>query len=233
MIEIEQLSKTWRETVVLNNLDLQVKAGQCLLVAGRNGSGRTTLLRILATLDRPDSGSVSVFGIDLLKKAADVRRITGYIPEKLTPQSSLRVSEFLEFESWARCINSSAVGDVVQRSLLPTDLTGTEIMKDLSAGLFQQVAWAVASLGSPRVLLLDEPFSHLDPIAQSRFQLLLRKEKERGTTIVIASNRLDGLQSMLDRVVTLDSGVVRDVDVKVSGQELHRILEGSARVCQR
>lgn len=206
MIKIRSLSKTYGRATALADVDLTVDCGKVLGLIGTNGSGRTTLLDILATLLRPTSGFVEIDGVDALKFPFEVRPKIGYIPESYGFYDHLTVGEFLEFVADCRKVKVRAdklsfFTDGAIEGLKPDTAIGL-----LSRGLRQQLAWAAALIHAPLVLLLDEPMSYLDPIAAARFESLLKGVRSEGGTIVLACNRIADIQTLCDEIAFLHHG---------------------------
>ncbi len=198
--------------VALEPLDLNVPAGGVTGIIGPNGSGKSTLIRILGTLLTPDSGSASVFGLDVVAQAPSVRRHINRV--------SVEASFFKELSCWenmlyaARLYGSADAGarrrveQLMERLGLPGD-TLDRPMKQLSRGQQQKVAIARSFMTTPSLLLLDEPTTGLDPRSKREVQELLRSlRREREVTVLLCTHDLDEAAALSDRVIMLDHGKV-------------------------
>ncbi|MGD0310575.1 MAG: ABC transporter ATP-binding protein [Acidobacteriota bacterium] len=220
MISIHGLSKMHDKTSVLSDIDLTVARGKVFGLAGTNGSGRTTLLEILATLRKPTAGSVEIDGINAIQSPFEVRSRIGYVPDRHDFHAALTVREFLDFLRTCRNVKSSA-----DNTALPADgwLHGLKMdapIGSLSRGLKQQLAWAAALIHAPAVLLLDEPMNDLDPFAAARCADAIKEMRSRGGTVVMASNRTADLQVLCDEVGFLHKGRLLQV-MKVEGLSMN------------
>jgi ABC-2 type transport system ATP-binding protein len=196
--------------VALKPLDLEVAAGGVTAIIGPNGSGKSTLIRILGTLLTPDSGSASVFGLDVVTEAAGVRRHINRV--------SVEASFFKELSCWenmlyaARLYGSadartrSRVEDLMARLGLSADILDRP-MKQLSRGQQQKVSIARSFMTSPSLLLLDEPTTGLDPRSKREVQeLLAGLRSEREVTVLLCTHDLAEAAALSDRVIMLDKG---------------------------
>jgi ABC-2 type transport system ATP-binding protein len=195
------------------DVSLDVQAGEFVGLLGPNGAGKTTLLKILATLIVPDRGWASIAGHDVVKEAAQVRRV---IAPVLANERSLywRLSarENLELFAALRQMPSGEVARSVAEALDVVGLndTGRKMVGQFSAGMMQRLLVARALLGRPRVLLLDEPTRSLDPAAAHAFRAFLREElsTRRGCAVLVATHRSEEAFELCDRVVVLSRGRV-------------------------
>lgn len=193
------------------DVSLEVHAGEFLGLLGPNGAGKTTLLKILATLIVPDRGSATVAGHDVVDDAPGVRRV---IASVLANERSLywRLSARENLDLFAALLrlpmkeSAARVSDALDVVGL-TD-TGRKMVGQFSAGMMQRLLVARALLGSPRVLLLDEPTRSLDPSAAHAFRAFLREElgTRRGCAVLVATHRTEEAFELCDRVVVLNRG---------------------------
>jgi len=220
MISIRGLSKVFDKTAALSDVDLTVARGRIFGLAGTNGSGRTTLLEILATLRKPTAGSVEIDGIDAIRSPFEARSRIGYVSDHHDFHVTLTVREYLDFLRACRNVSSSS-----DNSALPADewLNGLKMdapIGSLSRGLKQQLAWAAALIHAPVVLFLDEPMNDLDPIAAAGCAEAMKEMRSRGGTVVMASNRTADLQDLCDEVGFLHRGRLLQV-MRVGGLSLN------------
>ena len=207
LVEVTAVSKRFLGTLALNDVSLKLREGEMFGLVGPNGAGKTTLLRILATLTPPDSGEVRIcgFGLDQVKR---IRGVIGFMPDVLGVYDDMLVREYLEFFARASGVpaatRSFAVADTMQA-------VGIEHMADqpvdgLSRGMKQRLCLGRSILHKPRLLLLDEPASGLDPLARLELREILRALQRGGCTIVISSHVLEDLADMCDRIGVVSRG---------------------------
>jgi ABC-2 type transport system ATP-binding protein len=227
-VEVEGISKLFGEAVrphrllpwrkaktpklALDHVSLQVDSGRITGILGANGSGKSTLIRILATLLTPDAGTASVFGYDVVRQPAQVRRHINRV--------SVEASFFKEMSPWenmlyaARLYGSGGEGtrdrveSMLDRLGLPLD-TLDKPMKQLSRGQQQKVAIGRSFLTSPSLLLMDEPTTGLDPRSKREVQELVRSiRRDRAATVLLCTHDLQEAEVLCDRVLVIDQGRV-------------------------
>jgi ABC-2 type transport system ATP-binding protein len=208
MIEIKGLTKHYGPLAALVDLNLSIAAGDIFGFIGPNGAGKTTTMRILATLLEPSLGSASIDGIDVLKMGKKVRRLVGYMPDFMGVYDDLKVFEYLEFFAAAFGIERAKRKSVVEGVLELTDLQSKSdaTVDSLSRGMQQRLGLARVLIHDPKVLILDEPASGLDPRARIEMRMLLRELKGMGKTIMISSHILSELEEMCDHVGIIERG---------------------------
>lgn len=205
-IEVVAATKRFKEVTAVDNLTLTLESGGILGFIGTNGAGKTTTIKMLLGLLSPDVGTVSVFGGD--PRQADVRRHIGYMPETANYYPYLKIGELLEFygrlcgldrarirERSARLIEAVGLGAAVNRPL-----------KTFSKGMLQRAGLAQALLPDPELLVLDEPFTGLDPLARVQLRELVRECAVRGKTVFFSSHELGETELLCDRVVIMKDG---------------------------
>ncbi|HYE05019.1 MAG TPA: ABC transporter ATP-binding protein [Planctomycetota bacterium] len=210
-IEVDRLSHAFRGRAALSQVSFAVAAGSLHGFVGPNGAGKTTTLKVLSTLLAPRAGTARVFGMDVRRDAADVRRRIGYMPDHFSMYRQMSVAEYLDFFAAAygqsRAQRDKTVGDV----LALTDMTGRrgDFIRGLSRGMQQRVSLARVLVHDPDLLLLDEPASGLDPRARIELMDILRELKRMGKTVFISSHILSELGDLCDSCTILDRGQVR------------------------
>ena len=208
MIKINGLSKNYGSLAALVNLKLDIAPGDIFGFIGPNGAGKTTTMRILATLLEPTAGQAFIDGMDVTRKGQDVRRQVGYMPDFMGVYDDLKVFEYLEFFAAAFGISRSKRKTIVEGVLELTDLTGKKAVTvdSLSRGMQQRLGLARVLIHDPKVLILDEPASGLDPRARIEIRELLRELKRMGKTIMISSHILSELEEICDHVGIIEHG---------------------------
>lgn len=203
LLTASQLSKTFGSFTAVNNVDIHIDAGEMIALAGHNGAGKSTLMKMLLGLLTPTSGSISINGHAAASLAA--RQIIGYLPETVALYPNMTGFETLDFFA-----DLKHIGHERNRELL-TRVGIIEAAKKrvgtYSKGMRQRLALAQALLGRPKILLLDEPTTGLDPASRADFYRILDELRALGTAILLSSHALAELADQADRIVIMKSGV--------------------------
>jgi ABC-2 type transport system ATP-binding protein len=208
MIETINLTKKYGDFTALDNLNLAINAGDCFGFIGPNGAGKTTTIKILATLLKPSSGQAMIDGLTVGYQNRQIRPIIGYVPDFMGAYTDMVVVEYLEFFAACYSIHGKKRKQVVQDVLDLTDLNykATAEVNSLSRGMQQRLSVARVLLHDPKVLLMDEPASGLDPRARVEMRELLKELKRMGKTIIISSHILPELAEMCNTVGIIERG---------------------------
>ncbi|MEP0844817.1 MAG: ABC transporter ATP-binding protein [Phycisphaerae bacterium] len=208
MIETINLTKRYGELVALNNLHLNIEEGECFGYIGPNGAGKTTTIKILATLLQPTWGEARVCGYVIGYQSRKIRPLIGYVPDFFGAYQDMVVSEYLEFFASAYGITGQQRTRIVGDVLSLTDLSYKQdaLVDSLSRGMKQRLSIARVLLHDPRLLLLDEPASGLDPRARIEIRELLKELHRMGKTIVISSHILPELADLCSTVGIIERG---------------------------
>jgi ABC-2 type transport system ATP-binding protein len=208
IIETINLTKRYGELVALNNLHLNIEEGECFGYIGPNGAGKTTTIRILATLLQPTWGEARVCGHVIGYESRKIRPLIGYVPDFFGAYEDMVVQEYLEFFASAYGITGGARTRIVADVLELTDLSYKQdsVVDGLSRGMKQRLSIARVLLHDPKVLLLDEPASGLDPRARVEIRELLKELHRMGKTILISSHILHELAELCTSVGILERG---------------------------
>lgn len=208
MIETVNLTKKYGELVALDNLNLSVEEGACLGFIGPNGAGKTTTVKILATLLKPTWGEARVDGKVVGYQNHLIRPIIGYVPDFLGAYEDMVVQEYLEFFAACYGIHGKQREKVVRDVLDLTDLgyKANSEVNGLSRGMQQRLSVARVLLHDPKVLLMDEPASGLDPRARIEVRELLKELRRMGKTIIISSHILHELAELCNAVAIIEKG---------------------------
>jgi len=231
MIETVNLTKRYGEFVALDALNLSIEEGDCYGFIGPNGAGKTTTIKILATLLKPTSGQATIDGLTVGFQNRQIRPLIGYVPDFMGAYDDMLVEEYLQFFAAAYGIHGDERSKVVADVLELTDLgykAGAQVSA-LSRGMSQRLSVARVLLHDPKVLLLDEPASGLDPRARIEMRELLKELKRLGKTILISSHILHELAELcntvgiIERGKLLFSGSVRDAVERAGLQRVVRL----------
>ena len=208
IVETINLTKRYGKLVALNNLHLKIEEGECFGYIGPNGAGKTTTIKILATLLQPTWGEARVCGHVVGYEARKVRPLIGYVPDFFGAYDDMVVQEYLEFFASAYNITGKQRKRVVGDVLELTDLVYKRdaLVDSLSRGMQQRLSIARVLLHDPKVLLLDEPASGLDPRARIEIRELLKELHRMGKTIIISSHILHELAELCSTVGIIEQG---------------------------
>lgn len=208
MIETINLTKKYGELVALNNLNLSIEESACYGFIGPNGAGKTTTIKILATLLKPTWGEARVDGKVIGYQNPQIRPIIGYVPDFMGAYDDMVVTEYLEFFAACYDIHGKQREQVVRDVLDLTDLNykANSEVNGLSRGMKQRLSIARVLLHDPKVLLLDEPASGLDPRARIEIRELLKELRRMGKTIIISSHILHELSELCNTVGIIEQG---------------------------
>ena len=208
MLSLNKLTKKYGSFTALNGLSLEIADGQLHGFVGPNGAGKTTTMRILATLLKPTSGTAAIDGVDVVRNGSEARRLIGYMPDFFGVYDSLKCWEYLDF--YARCYRIPAAErkKMTERLLELVQLSEKKdaFVDSLSRGMKQRLCLARSLIHDPKLLILDEPASGMDPRARAEMKTILRTLREMGKTVLISSHILPELSEMCDSLTILDHG---------------------------
>ena len=198
MLDVQNLCKSFGKKPFLTELTFQVAAGECLVLLGRNGAGKTLLLNILATLVEPTSGTVSINGVDAFANLKQARPSIGYIPVAFDGYPELSVVDYLNFFAAAYKLEKRERASAIDAVLELMDIQRLRAVKIgvLSMGERQRLLFAKTFLHEPQLWLLDESLAPLDPSGQAEMVELLGELQAMGKTVIIATNRLEDVSKL-------------------------------------
>jgi len=210
MIKTQDLTKIYGQLRAIDNLTLELEEGDLYGFIGPNGSGKTTTMRILATLLQPTWGEAYVCGYSIYTHPREIRRLIGYMPDFFGVYDDMKVIEYLEFFAAAYRIRGPRRRKVCEEMLELVDLgyKREALVTSLSRGMTQRLGLARVLLHDPQVLLLDEPASGLDPRARIEIRRLLKRLQQMGKTIMVSSHILPELADICNKVGILERGVL-------------------------
>lgn len=222
-VSISNLTKKYGKVVALDNIDLQIKQGEVFVLFGKNGSGKTTFLKILSTIISPTSGNIEVLGYDILSCKNKVKNLVRYMPEVPTLKPLLSMRENLYFFAKKHNIKKEEVPDVIEELLEFFNIysEGDSLCKTLSPNLKQQLSFAISLLGKPQILLLDEPTKNFTKSYIPSFWKYINKMSENKITILITTNNLKDIE-FSDRSAIISDGKIIAID---KPQEIKKIIK--------
>jgi heme exporter protein A len=206
VIEARQLTKSFGPRTALAGVDLSIGAGEFVTLVGPNGAGKTTLLRILATLSRPSSGTLCIMGLDPSRQGEQARRRIGFLSHRTLLYDDLTAEQNLRF--YARMYDLSPDSGRVESLLeqVGLGLRRHDLVQAFSRGMRQRLAVARSVLHRPQVLLLDEPYTGLDPQAVDMLASLLSRLAGEGCAVLLTTHRLGRGLATGERVLVLHEG---------------------------
>ena len=214
MIEIQNVKKSFGETVAVNDLSLSIGEGQVVGVLGPNGAGKSTTMRMITGFLGPDTGKIIINGESVVENPRATKSLIGYLPENNPLYEDMLVRDFLRFTEQLRAGAGGA--GAVERAVEETSIEKVYYrpIGELSKGYRQRVGLAQAILHKPEILILDEPTEGLDPNQRVEIRTLI-KEIGRKRTVVLCTHVLQEVRSTCDRVVIIDNGrVAADADIE-------------------
>jgi ABC-2 type transport system ATP-binding protein len=209
IIEVTNLHKRYRERVAVHDISFTVEEGEIFGILGPNGAGKTTTVESIAGLLRPDGGHISVMGLDPRRDRAELRRLVGVQlqdsrqPEKMTVRESLELysSLYARPADWRRLVDELGLGGALDVRFAK-----------LSGGQQQRLSVALALVGAPRIAILDELTTGLDPQARRDTWQLIEQIRDSGVTVVLVSHFMEEAERLCDRVAVIDTGRVAALD---------------------
>ncbi len=215
-LKLQGVRKVYGHKVALEELNLEIAAGEFVGLIGPNGAGKTTMMRILAGQLLPTSGKVEVEGVDVVAQPDAARALMGLVPEEPALYDYLTAREFLEFVVGVR--GKGAVEEALELSGLGVD--ADRLIREYSQGMRRRTALAAAVVSHPPLLVLDEAINGLDPVSADRVESYLQRRCAAGDAVLLSTHLLDAVEKVATRIVMLKGGrVVEDVQVAELGME--------------
>lgn len=230
MIKIEDFTKYYGDFCAVEDLTLEINEGDVFGFIGPNGAGKTTTLKFLATLLKPTRGEAYIAGYSVTRDIYEVRRNMGYMPEEFGVYDGMRLWEYLDFFAAAYRIPTSKRKGIIDDVLTLLDLSHKrdDFVDALSRGMKQRLCLAKTLLHDPKVLLLDEPASGLDPRARLEIKELIKELGRMGKTIMISSHILSELADICNKIGIIERGkllAAGDIEEIRRSVKEHRVLE--------
>jgi ABC-2 type transport system ATP-binding protein len=207
MIEVKELQRSFGPVVAVDGISFNVGEGEVLGLLGPNGAGKTTAMRILACFLRPDSGTASICGYDILKNPIDVRRSLGYLAENVPAYNEMTVGSFLNFICDVREITGRNRKETLDRivPMCAIESVYHQSIETLSKGYKRRVGLAQALMHDPDVLILDEPTDGLDPNQKHEVRKLIQK-MAKNKCIIVSTHILEEVEAVCSRTIIIAKG---------------------------
>jgi len=228
VITINNLTKEFGDLIAVNNVTLSIDEGQLFGLLGPNGSGKTTMIKMLTGQIKPTKGTAEILDIDVLQDPINVRAHVGIIPEQETPPSFLTAEEYLEFVGSIRKLDNIAKVSDKWFKLLDFEDQKNALCKDLSRGTRQKLMVAQAFLHEPQLAFIDEPLINLDPIIQRTLKDFLLDYVNKGNTVFFSTHVLEIAEEICTHIGVIDKGKLLHhgplTDLKKSKQHLEKFF---------
>lgn len=230
MVEIKHLRKEYKDLVAVKDLCLELEQGDIFGFIGPNGAGKTTTIKMLATLLTPTAGTAAIDGMDVVRHPEQIRSIVGYMPDFFGVYDDIKVWEYLDFFAAAYRIPRDKRPQIIDDVLALTDLTVKKdaYVESLSRGMKQRLCLAKTLVHDPKVMLLDEPASGLDPRARIEIRELLKELQAMGKTIIVSSHILPEMEEFCNKIGIIERGeliVAGDVNTIARQVRGHHTIE--------
>jgi ABC-2 type transport system ATP-binding protein len=208
IVSVDNVGVRFGRFAALQDVAFTVGKGSITGLVGPNGAGKTTLLRVLATLLLPTTGRAAVLGRDVVRQAHEVRSLIGYLPDSAGTYQDMRVDEYLKFFADAHGLDRKGYEAFRNQALELSSLEerSRDFVENLSRGMRAKLSFVRALAGNPKLLILDEPLSNLDPVARSEMLKILDRLRSEERTILVSSHILTDLEKVCDSVLFLDRG---------------------------
>ena len=216
MIEITGLTKKYGGRTAVDNVSFKIRNGRIYGLLGPNGAGKSTTMNIIAGCLAPTEGTVLINGYDICDRPIEAKRQIGYLPEQPPLFGDMTPFEYLCFVAEAKGVKDEVIDRQVKEAMEVTDILGVKdrLIRNLSKGYRQRVGIAQTMLGSPDIIILDEPTVGLDPKQLTEIRALIRKLGEK-LTVIVSSHILSEISELCDHVIILSEGrVVADDDME-------------------
>jgi ABC-2 type transport system ATP-binding protein len=209
-LQVSGLVKRFGETLAVDHIDLTVPRRSFFGLVGMNGAGKTTTLSMAVGLLRPDAGSAHIAGVDVWADPVRAKTLYGVLPDGLSLPERLTGREVLTFLGLLRGLEPQTVQRRAQQLLEVLDLTHAEstLVIDYSTGMRKKIALATALLHAPRLLVLDEPFEAVDPIAAANIKVILQRFVARGGSVIFSSHVMPLVEQLCDALAVIHHGRV-------------------------
>lgn len=210
-VVVNNLTKTYKDLTAVNDVSFTVKKGELFGLIGPDGSGKTSIFRMLTTLLLPDGGTATVNGHDIVKDYKAIRKLVGYMPGRFSLYQDLTVEENLNFFATVFNTNIEENYDLIKDIYVQIEPFKTRRAGKLSGGMKQKLALCCALIHRPEVLFLDEPTTGVDTVSRKEFWEMLKRLKQQGITILVSTPYMDEA-SLCERIALIQEGKILSID---------------------
>ena len=213
-LKLSGVTKRFDEFTAVNNLSIQVRPGRIFGLIGPNGAGKTTTIRMIVNITAPDEGTIELFG---QKMSAEMQDRIGYLPEERGLYKKMKIADQLRFFGELKNVKGKQADEAIDRWLERMKLTEWKLKKasELSKGMQQKIQFIAAVMHDPDLMILDEPFSGLDPVAQELLKDVILELKAAGKTIIFSTHQMEVAERICDDICMINKS--------------QKVLDGSLR----
>lgn len=213
MIEVKHVTKRYGKAVAVEDISFSIKEGEIVGLLGPNGAGKSTTMNMITGFIEPTEGEIIIDGNDILKKPKKAKKQIGYMPEGVPLYTDLTVKEFVQYMAEIKQVDKKTIKEKVNEIIEQTGLKDVEkkLIKNLSRGYKQRVSMAGALVGTPKILILDEPTVGLDPKQITEIRNLI-KELGKKHTIILSSHILSEVSQICNKVIIINKGKIVAID---------------------
>ncbi|WP_438350762.1 ABC transporter ATP-binding protein [Paenibacillus sp. FA6] len=224
LIEINNMTKDYGQGRGVFNINLSIEKGEVFGFVGTNGAGKTTVIRHLMGFLKPQSGSVTINGMDCWKDSAEIKKMIGYTPGEIAFPDAPTGTEFLKRQAELLGLKDMSYANTIIEKL---QLDPTANLKRMSKGMKQKTAIVATLMADPDILILDEPTTGLDPLMRAEFVDILNEEKKKGKTIFMSSHMFEEVENTCDKVALIKDGkmiaVKSTIEVKHNEEKTYKV----------
>ncbi|MBN1915903.1 ABC transporter ATP-binding protein [Candidatus Dojkabacteria bacterium] len=223
-LSVKHLSKKYGEIIAVNNIEFEINQNEIFALIGSNGAGKSTTLKIVATVLSPTEGTISVFGNDLVKQSSQIRQIIAYLPEEAGAYKNMRGIDYLDFmaslytstkEERDKCLEfAEGIADLRERL--------NDKIKTYSKGMTRKLLLARAVMTKPKLAILDEPTSGLDVINALYIRKVIRDLSKIGMSVLLSSHNMLEIEFLSDKVGIIDKGRIIEIGTPVFLKKKYR-----------
>lgn len=204
LLIVEEVTKRYGETLAVNGVSLRVGSGEVYALLGANGAGKSTLIRVMTGLSEPDSGGVTICGEEMRRRPLAAKRRVGYLPEELYFYQRLTGREYLRLVAGLKGSDEARVSEEVE--FFELSAVAGKWVGGYSLGMRKKLGLAAAFVGSPRVLVLDEPLNGLDVEMMRKLRLRVGRERDAGRAFIVSSHVMSFVERVADRAGVMRAG---------------------------
>ncbi len=212
ILKIDEVSKSYGEKLAVNKLSIELASGDFFGFLGPNGAGKTTTIKMITGLLRPDSGKITVGGVDIVANPHEAKKSIGYVPDNPYIYDRLTAREFLELVGSLYKMDAKLISERIEIlfDLFDVGNWGNDFAAEYSHGMRQKIIMASAMIHDPRIIVIDEPMVGLDPQSQRLVKSVLKELTRRGTTIFMSTHTLGMVDELCNKVGIIHKNTLLD-----------------------